>query len=56
MQIACGMHHVAGVASKVSPNGRMPEEGRRTRLMVWGKGGAGQLGNDTQKDSTTPQV
>ena len=34
LQIACGMHHVAGVASRVQPNGKMPEDGRRTRLVV----------------------
>ena len=55
-QIACGMHHVAGVASRVSPTGKMPEEGRRTRLVVWGKGSLGQLGTETAKDSCTPQV
>ena len=55
-QIACGMHHVAGVASRVSPTGKMPEEGRRTRLVVWGKGSLGQLGAEAAKDSGTPQV
>lgn len=50
------MHHVVGVASKVSPNGKIPDEGRRTRLMVWGKGNQGQLGNEGHKDCNSPQV
>ena len=52
-EIACGMHHVVGVASRISPNGKMPEEGRRTCLMVWGKGSLGQLGNEAIKDQAS---
>ena len=50
------MHHVAAVASKVHPNGRLPEESRRCRLLTWGKGIAGQLGNEQAKDFNLPQV
>ncbi|GAX81426.1 hypothetical protein CEUSTIGMA_g8856.t1 [Chlamydomonas eustigma] len=55
-EIACGMHHVVGVASRGSPNGKMSEDSRRTRLVVWGKGNMGQLGTETQKDHSSPQV
>lgn len=55
-EVACGMHHVAVVASKVQANGRILPEARRSRLLTWGKGGQGQLGVDTYKDYNLPQV
>lgn len=55
-EVACGMHHVAVVASKVQANGDMLKEARRSRLLTWGKGGQGQLGVDAYKDYNLPQV
>jgi hypothetical protein len=55
-EVAVGMHHVAAVASKLHANGRLPEEGRRSRLLTWGKGAAGQLGNEVSRDFNSPQV
>jgi hypothetical protein len=55
-QVACGMHHVAVVASKVQAHGRVPEDGRRTRLLAWGRGAQGQLGCDPPKDYNLPQA
>ncbi len=56
MQVAVGMHHVAVVASKLSSNGRRPEDTCRTRLIMWGRGQAGQLGSEGTRDYNMPQV
>ncbi|GFR46259.1 hypothetical protein Agub_g7811 [Astrephomene gubernaculifera] len=45
-EVACGMHHVVVVASKVQANGQIPEDQRRVRLLSWGRGAEGQLGLD----------
>ena len=62
------MHHVAAVASlpsttstftstTTSQPGRPPsdEPGRRVRLLTWGQGQKGQLGNEGLKDRMVPQ-
>ncbi len=52
-----GLHHVAAVASKLQANGRLPEDGRRRRLLMWGRGKQGQLGLEgTPRDCNLPQV
>lgn len=56
LQVAVGMHHVAVVASKLHSSGRLPEETRRCKLLVWGRGGAGQLGSEQPRDHNLPQV
>jgi hypothetical protein len=61
-EISCGMHHVAAIASLPSSArsstqaiGLKGEGGRRTRLLTWGKGVQGQLGNEGLKDRSMPQ-
>ncbi|KAL6746526.1 hypothetical protein V8C86DRAFT_2939841 [Haematococcus lacustris] len=56
-EVAVGMHHVVVVASRLGLHGRQQqEEVRRSRLLAWGKGGAGQLGLDQLKDYNQPQA
>ncbi|KAG2441550.1 hypothetical protein HXX76_003171 [Chlamydomonas incerta] len=46
-EVACGMHHVVVVASRVQANGFIPDDQRRVRLLSWGRGSEGQLGIDS---------
>jgi hypothetical protein len=55
-QVSVGMHHVAAVASRLQTNGRLAADQRRCRLLMWGRGRAGQLGNGMARDHNMPQV
>lgn len=50
------MHHVAVVAARPPSRRATREERHGHQLLVWGRGGGGQLGLETPRDSSIPQV